>query len=129
MCKKYLKPHGPVLATLHVSVNNGRPNDVTKCKELLAFVKEQVLPKTLKMISLKRLKKIKDGEKSGGGNFLSCIWPGKARKRFVFQRKPKLKPKGYESEAIVEDYWGSCRESIQYLGAASFQVSGKTKLD
>ena len=85
MCKKYIKPHGPVLATLHVNVSNGRCNDVTKCKELLAFLKEQVLPKTLKMISLKRLRTVKNEEKSEGGNWLRCIWPGigKTRKRFV----------------------------------------------
>ena len=83
MCKKYIKPHGPVLATLHVNVSNGRCNDVTKCKELLAFLKEQVLPKTLKMISVKTLRKIKNEEKSKEGNWLQCIWPGKTRKRFV----------------------------------------------
>ena len=82
MCKKYAKPHGPVLATLLVSVSNGRPNNVTKCKEVLAFLKEQVLPKTLKLISLKRIKKIKDEEKNEGASWLRCIWPGKTKKRF-----------------------------------------------
>lgn len=85
MCKKYLKPHGPVLASLHVNVNSGRSNDITKCKELLAFIKEQVLPKTLKMVSLKRLKNIKTDEKKEGGNWLRCIWPGKKVKRFAWE--------------------------------------------
>lgn len=81
-CGQYLKPPGPVLATLHVNVNNGRRNDVTKCKELLMFLKEQVLPKTLKLINLKTIKKVKDEEKNEGVNLLSCIWPGKTKKRY-----------------------------------------------
>ncbi|KAL9960353.1 hypothetical protein ACROYT_G033800 [Oculina patagonica] len=80
-CKQFQKTAGPVLATLHVSVNNGRRNDVTKCKELLTFLKEQVLPKTVKLISMKTSKKFKDEDKNEGVNLLSCIWPGKTKKR------------------------------------------------
>ena len=82
MCKKYHKPHGPALATLNVSVRNGRP--AKQCKELLDFLKDQVLPKTLKLINLKKIKDMKDEEKNElGANWLSCIRPGKTMKRFV----------------------------------------------
>lgn len=81
-CRQLIKTPEPVLATLHVNLNNGRREDVNKCKELLSFLKEQVLPKTVKLISLKRIKKIKDKDKSNGGNFLGCIWPGKSKKRY-----------------------------------------------
>ena len=82
MCKKYHKPHGPALATLNVSVRNGRP--AKQCKELLGFLKDQVLPKTLKLINLKKIKDMKDEEKNElGANWLSCIRPGKTMKRFV----------------------------------------------
>lgn len=86
-CRQFLKTPEPVLATLHVSVNNGRHNDVTKCKELLTFLKEQVLPKTVKLISLKTIKKVKDEEKNEGVNLLSCIWPGKTKKRYAYVLK------------------------------------------
>lgn len=82
-CKEFLKPPGPVLATLHVSVSNGRRNDFSKCKELLTFLKEQVLPKTVKLISLKTIKKVKDEEKRERVNLLSCMRPGKSKKRYV----------------------------------------------
>ena len=82
-CKEFLKPPGPVLATLHVSVSNGRRNDFTKCKELLTFLKEQVLPKTVKLISLKTIKKVKDEETRERVNLLSCMRPGKSKKRYV----------------------------------------------
>jgi len=78
-CKEFLKPPGPVLATLHVSVTNGRRNDFTKCKELLTFLKEQVLPKTVKLISLKTIKKVQDEEKRDKVNLLSCMRPGKRK--------------------------------------------------
>ena len=82
MCKKYHKPHGPALATLNVSVRNGRP--AKQFKELLGFLKDQVLPKTLKLINLKKIKDMKDEEKNElGANWLSCIRPGKTMKRFV----------------------------------------------
>ena len=82
MCKKYHKPHGPALATLNVSVRNGRP--AKQCKELLGFLKDQVLPKTLKLINLKKIKDMKDEEKNElGASWLSCIRPGKTMKRFV----------------------------------------------
>lgn len=81
-CRQLIKTPEPVLATLHVNLNNGRREDVNKCKELLSFLKEQVLPKTVKLISLKRIKKFKDKDKSNGGNFLGCIWPGKSKKRY-----------------------------------------------
>ena len=82
MCKKYHKPHGPALATLNVSVRNGRP--AKQCKELLGFIKDQVLPKTLKLINLKKFKDMKDVQKNElGANWLSCIRPGKTMKRFV----------------------------------------------
>ena len=84
-CKRYRKPHGPTLATLNISVRNGRPNDVAKrCKELLSFLKDQVLPKTLKLINLEKIKDMKDEEKNElGTNWLSCIRPGKVKERFV----------------------------------------------
>lgn len=82
-CREFLTPPGPVLATLHVSVSNGRRNDVTKCKELLTFLKEQVLPKTVKLISLKTIKKVKDEGKRDTVNLLSCMRPGKSKKRYV----------------------------------------------
>ena len=82
-CKEFLQPPGPVLATLHVSVSNGRRNDFTKCKELLTFLKEQVLPKTMKLISLKTIKKVKDEEKRDRVNLLSCVRPGKSKNRYV----------------------------------------------
>ncbi|KAJ7379403.1 hypothetical protein OS493_016640 [Desmophyllum pertusum] len=97
-CRQFLKPPGPVLATLHVSVNNGRRNDVTKCKEILAFLKEQVLPKTMKLISLKRIQKVKDEEKSEGVNLLSCIWPGKTRKRKEETKNNCARGAGYSSD-------------------------------
>lgn len=81
-CRQFLKSPGPVLATLHVSLDNGRRNDVIKCKELLTFLREQVLPKTVKLISLKRIQNIKDEDKSEGVNLLGCIWPGKSKKRY-----------------------------------------------
>jgi len=92
MCKKYHQPHGPALATLNVSVRNGRPNDVAKrCKELLGFLKDQVLPKTLKLVNLKKIKDMKDEERNElGGNWLSCIRPGKTMKRFVARISPFL---------------------------------------
>ena len=89
MCKKYHKPHGPALATLNVSVRNGRP--AKQCKELLGFLKDQVLPKTLKLINLKKIKDMKDEEKNElGANWLSCIRPGKTMKRFVARISPFL---------------------------------------
>ena len=82
MCKNYHKPHGPALATLNVTIKNGRP--AKQCKELLGFLKDQILPKTLKLINLKKIKDMKDEEKNElGANWLSCIRPGKTMKRFV----------------------------------------------
>ena len=84
MCKKY---HGPALATLNVSVRNGRP--AKQCKEVLGFLKDQVLPKTLKLINLKKIKDMKNEEKNElGANWLSCIRPRKTMKRFVARISP-----------------------------------------
>jgi len=49
----------------------------------LTFLKEQVLPKTVKLISLKTIKKVKEEEKRDKVNLLSCVRPGKSKKRYV----------------------------------------------
>ena len=72
-----------MVATLQVHLNGSCSNEITRCKELLAFLKDQVLPKMSKLVSSKRLKKIKGDDKREGGNWFRRMWPSKARKRFV----------------------------------------------
>lgn len=49
----------------------------------MTFLKEQVLPRTVKLINLKTIKKVKDEEKRDRVNLLSCMRPGKSKKRYV----------------------------------------------
>ena len=56
---------------------------MTTCKELLTFLKDQALPKTLKFISVNRTREERHELQTEGLRLLNCIWPGKARARFV----------------------------------------------
>lgn len=110
-CGQFIKTPEPVLATLHVSLNNGRREDVSKCKELLTFLKEQVLPKTVKLISLKRIKKVKDEDNSDGGTLFGCIWPGKTKKRKEENKNRCIR--GYSSDTDSYPQKSVFRSSIK----------------
>ncbi|XP_068758297.1 uncharacterized protein [Montipora capricornis] len=101
--KKFITPQGTVVATLQVHLNGSCSNEVTRCKELLAFLKDQVLPKMSKLVSSKRLKKIKGDDKREGGNWFRRMWPSKTRKRKEEARnrtKSLTTARGYSSSDI-----------------------------
>lgn len=83
MCKKFLKAHGPAIATLQVNVHGSRSNEARKCKELLAFMKDQVLPKTMRLVSDNRLKKIRNEDTMERRNWFRSMWYSKTKKRSV----------------------------------------------
>ena len=83
MCKKFLKAHGPVIATLQVNVHEGRSNEVRKCKELLYFMKDQVLPKTMRLVSGNRLRKIRNKDTMERRNWFRRMLCSKTKKRSV----------------------------------------------
>lgn len=83
MCKKFLKAHGPVIATLQVNVHESRSNEARKCKELLYFMKDQVLPKTMRLVSGNRLRKIRNKDTMERRNWFRRMWCSKTKKRSV----------------------------------------------
>lgn len=83
MCKKFLKAHGPVIATLQVNVHESRSNEARKCKELLYFMKDQVLPKTMRLVSGYRLRKIRNKDTMERRNWFRRMWCSKTKKRSV----------------------------------------------
>ena len=83
MCKKFLKAHGPVIATLQIDVHKSRSNEARKCKELLCFMKDQVLPKTMRLVSGNRLRKIRSKDTTERRNWFRRMWCSKKKKRSV----------------------------------------------
>ena len=62
-------------ATLNIAVNSGRGNDLSKCRELLSFLAEKALPKTLKLINVKYSKKEKIAARGKRTGLFSCVRP------------------------------------------------------
>ena len=83
MCKKFLKAHGPVIATLQINVHESRSNEARKCKELLYFMKDQVLPKTMRLVSGNRLRKIRNKDTMERRNWFRRMLCSKTKKRSV----------------------------------------------
>ena len=68
-----------VTATLNITIQRGCTNYVTKCKEMLMFLQEQALPKTMNIMKVHMVNRETKAlaQKEDSNRLFSCIRPSK----------------------------------------------------
>ena len=67
-----LRPEDTI-ATLNIAINSKDGNEISKCKDLLSFLTDKVLPKTLSLISVKCRKKETNKIRGKSLGLFSCV--------------------------------------------------------
>ncbi|XP_031561920.1 uncharacterized protein LOC116297770 isoform X2 [Actinia tenebrosa] len=92
-----------VTANLNITIQRGCNNYVTKCKEMLMFLQEQALPKTMNIIKVHMVnREAKALQKDEASRLFSCIRPSKRDRDRLRERsasRDRLSTRGYSSDS------------------------------
>jgi hypothetical protein len=76
-CSNLSQAASNVTASLNITIQRGCSNYVTKCKEMLMFLQEQALPKTMNIMKVHMVNRETKNLHKDDSRLFSCIRPSK----------------------------------------------------